>query len=117
LPPRKQKSLPIPRSKPARARCKLRCLVCQGESLDESNATLARDLRRIIRERIAAGASDEQIKEFLVARYGEFVLLRPPLKGTTLALWAGPVLILLLGGAAIVLAVRRSGRRLRQPNL
>lgn len=85
----------------ARARSlqkELRCLVCQGESLDESNAELARDLRRIIRERIAAGESDQAVKDFLVARYGDFVLMRPPVKSGTYFLWFGPVLLLLVGG-------------------
>ncbi|MGQ0742575.1 MAG: cytochrome c-type biogenesis protein [Alphaproteobacteria bacterium] len=102
----------------ARARSlqkELRCLVCQGESLDESNAALAKELRRIIRERIAAGQSDNQIKEFLVARYGDFVLLRPPVRAETYALWLGPILILLLGGGAIALALRRASRRMRHP--
>jgi len=98
----------------ARARSlqkELRCLVCQGESLDESNADLARDLRRIIRERIAAGESDQAIKDFLVSRYGDFVLMRPPVKPETYALWYGPLLLLLLGGAVVAVTVLRSHRR------
>ena len=92
----------------------LRCMVCQGESLDESNAPLAADLRRIIRERIAAGETDDQIRTFLVARYGEFILLNPPLRTDTFLLWFGPILLLLLGGTAVALVVLRSRRRARQ---
>ena len=98
----------------ARARSlqqELRCLVCQGESLDESNAEFARDLRRIIRERIAAGESDQAIKDFLVARYGDFILMRPPVKPDTYLLWFGPALLLLLGGAAVAVTVLRAPRK------
>jgi cytochrome c-type biogenesis protein CcmH len=94
----------------ARARAlqkELRCLVCQGESLDESNAPLAADLRRLIRERIAAGETDEQIKTFLVARYGDFILMNPPLRSDTYVLWFAPLLLLLLGGTAVAFVVRR----------
>jgi cytochrome c-type biogenesis protein CcmH len=101
----------------ARARAlqkELRCMVCQGESLDESNAPLAADLRRIIRDRIAAGETDDQIKAFLVARYGDFILLNPPLRSDTFLLWFGPVLLLLLGGVAVGVVVLRSRRRARQ---
>lgn len=99
----------------ARARSlqkELRCLVCQGQSLDESDAELARDLRRIIRERIAAGDSDEAIKNFLVARYGDFVLLRPPMKPETYALWFGPLLVLVLGAGLVIVTIARSRRRI-----
>jgi cytochrome c-type biogenesis protein CcmH len=75
----------------------LRCLVCQNESIDTSEAELARDLRRIVRERLKAGDSDEQVKAFIVARYGEFVLLRPKLDAGTSALWFGPFGLLLAG--------------------
>jgi cytochrome c-type biogenesis protein CcmH len=89
----------------------LRCLVCQGESLDESNAPLAADLRRLIREHIKAGETDDQIKAFLVQRYGDFILMNPPLRSDTALLWFGPVLLLLLGGGAVFLTVRRARRR------
>ncbi|MBI4723948.1 MAG: cytochrome c-type biogenesis protein CcmH [Rhodomicrobium sp.] len=72
----------------------LRCLVCQNQSIDDSNAPLAQDLRVLLRERIAAGDSDTQAVAFLVSRYGNFVLLKPPVQANTLFLWAGPVLIL-----------------------
>ncbi|MBE0591984.1 MAG: cytochrome c-type biogenesis protein CcmH, partial [Gemmatimonadales bacterium] len=78
----------------------LRCLVCQNQSLADSAAELAGDLRDEVREQIAAGRSDDEIKEFLVARYGDFVLFRPPLKQTTWALWAGPFALLAAGAGA-----------------
>lgn len=76
----------------------LRCLVCQNQSIDDSNAPLARDLRLLVRERLKAGDSDAATLAYVVARYGDFVLLRPPVKATTWLLWFGP-LALLLGGA------------------
>jgi cytochrome c-type biogenesis protein CcmH len=86
----------------------IRCLVCQNQSIDESEADLARDLRLILRERIAAGDSDAQVKDFLVARYGDFVLLDPPVKPKTWLLWFGPAAILLiaLSGAWLYLRPR-----------
>jgi cytochrome c-type biogenesis protein CcmH len=75
----------------------LRCLVCQNQSIDDSDAELAQDLRRLVRERIAAGDDDATIRAFLVARYGEFVLLRPPVNGQTVLLWSLPLLALLAG--------------------
>lgn len=91
----------------------LRCLVCQGESLDESNAPLAADLRRLIRARIAAGESDRQVTDFLVSRYGDFILMKPPLEPQTYLLWFGPVSILLLGGGAAGLVIWRARKRIR----
>jgi len=94
----------------ARARAisrELRCLVCQNESIDDSAAPLARDLRRIVRERLVAGDSDEEVLDYVVARYGEYVLLRPRVKPQTWLLWFGPGLALLIGGAAIGFYVRR----------
>ena len=85
----------------------LRCLVCQNQSIEDSNAELARDLRRIVRERVAAGDSDDAVRGYLVARYGDWVLLKPPLKGETLLLWAGPALLLAAGGVAIAVYFRR----------
>jgi len=87
----------------------LRCLVCQNQSIDDSDAELARDLRVLLRQRIKAGDSDDQAKQFLVDRYGDYVLLKPPFKKTTLVLWFGP-LLLLLGGAAAAFAVYRQRR-------
>lgn len=85
----------------------LRCLVCQNQSIDDSNAPLARDLRLLVRERLTAGDSDKQVLDFIVARYGEFVLLRPPFGLHTLLLWMAPLLLL---GGAIFLARRVSMR-------
>jgi cytochrome c-type biogenesis protein CcmH len=87
----------------------LRCLVCQNESIDDSNAALAKDLRRIVRERLVKGDTDEQVIAYITARYGNFVLLRPPIMPTTWLLWFGPPAILLL--AAIALALRWRRRR------
>ena len=86
----------------------LRCLVCQGESIDESGATLAADLRHLVRQQIAAGKSDAEIKAFLVARYGDFILMRPPLQGDTLVLWLAPFVVLLGAGGVAFWAIRRA---------
>lgn len=94
----------------ARARAiskQLRCMVCQNESIDESQAPLARDLRVLVRQRIMAGDSDTQIINFLVSRYGEFILLKPPLSWHTLALWGAPPALLILGILMIVVVERR----------
>jgi cytochrome c-type biogenesis protein CcmH len=94
----------------ARARAlsaQLRCLVCQNESIDESHADLARDLRVLVRDRLQAGDSDDQIRAFLVRRYGDFILLKPPFKLETWLLWGAPFLILLTGGGIIFVAWRR----------
>ena len=89
----------------------LRCLVCQNQTIADSNAELAVDLRREIRGMIQAGQSDQQIIDFMVARYGDFVLYRPPLKGITLLLWGGPLALLLLGVFALQRYLRqRTGR-------
>ena len=97
----------------ARARAisrELRCLVCQNQSIDDSGAPLARDLRLLVRERLKAGASDAEVIDHVVARYGDFVLLRPPFKASTLALWAGPWMVLAAGIAWIVIRRRRARR-------
>jgi cytochrome c-type biogenesis protein CcmH len=87
----------------------LRCLVCQNQSIDDSDADLARDLRRIVREQLVAGKSDAEIIDYLTARYGDFVLLEPPVKPATWGLWFGPALVLLIaaGGIAVYLHRRR----------
>ena len=85
----------------------LRCLVCQNQSLAESNAELAADLRNEIREQMRRGASDQDVIDYLVARYGDFVLYRPPLKASTLLLWAGPPLLLLAGIGFLMRALAR----------
>ena len=94
----------------ARARVlsqQLRCMVCQNESIDESDAPLAHDLRVLVRERLQAGDSDAQVLDFLVARYGEFVLLKPRLSWRTAALWGLPPGLLLVGLALLVVVARR----------
>jgi cytochrome c-type biogenesis protein CcmH len=92
----------------------LRCLVCQNQTLADSNAPLAVDLRNQIREQLKGGASERDVIEFMVARYGDFVLYRPPLKASTVALWTGPFVILVLGMA---LLWRSVVRRRAQPEL
>ncbi len=104
----------------ARARTlskELRCMVCQNQSIDDSEAPLAHDLRVLVRERLTAGDSDPQVIDFMVARYGEFVLLKPPLSWHTAALWGLPPAILLLGVVAIVIVVgrRRSAAAAQEP--
>jgi cytochrome c-type biogenesis protein CcmH len=106
-------SLPDP-AQEARARAlqkEFRCLVCQGESIDESGAPLAADLRRLIREHIAKGESDAEIERYLVARYGDFILMKPPFQADTYALWAAPFAVLLLAGGLGTLVVLRARRR------
>jgi cytochrome c-type biogenesis protein CcmH len=90
----------------------LRCLVCQNQTLADSNAPLAEDLRREVREMITKGMSDREIIDFLVQRYGDFVLYRPPWKATTTLLWLGPFLLLIAGATALVLALRRRQKKL-----
>ncbi len=109
--------LPDP-AQEARARAitrELRCVVCQAESIDDSNADIARDLRLLVRERILAGDSDAEVQAFVVDRYGEFVLFRPPFNGRNAALWlAGPAL-LLAGGALAFGFIRRRARAAPPP--
>ena len=85
----------------------LRCMVCQNQSIDDSDAPLARDLRLLVRERIATGDSDSQVIDFLVARYGEFVLLKPRISAHTLLLWLAPFAAVVLGGGALIVFLRR----------
>jgi len=92
----------------------LRCLVCAGQSLDESNATLAGDLRRFIRERIAAGESNDQVKQELVARYGDVILMEPPIMPQTYLLWFGPFLVLIICVSVVFVVVIRARDRSRQ---
>lgn len=87
----------------------VRCMVCQNENIDDSNAPLARDLRLLVRERLKKGDSDDQVRDYLVARYGDFVLLKPPLRPYTLILWITPVLVLL--GAVGFTIARARGRK------
>ncbi len=93
----------------------LRCMVCQNQSIDDSDAPLARDLRILVRERLKAGDSDTQVLDFLVARYGEFVLLRPRFEWRTALLWLAPLGILGVGAVTLLLAFRRRGGRRPEP--
>jgi cytochrome c-type biogenesis protein CcmH len=102
----------------ARARAlskELRCMVCQNQSIDDSDAPLARDLRLLLRERLKAGDSDRQVIDFLVDRYGEFVLLKPRFSAHTALLWLGPAAVLLLGAFGLFLALRRQRRDSASP--
>jgi cytochrome c-type biogenesis protein CcmH len=97
----------------ARARAlseELRCLVCQNQSIDDSDAPLARDIRILIRQRIATGESNDAVRAYLVSRYGDFILLKPPFKPETILLWLSPVLVLGAGLAAALFARRRAPR-------
>lgn len=84
----------------------LRCLVCQNQSIDDSNAELARDLRLLVRERLVAGDSDEDVINYVVSRYGEFVLLKPRFNANTLLLWGAPLAVFLIGAVAAVMTLR-----------
>ncbi|HEX7404160.1 MAG TPA: cytochrome c-type biogenesis protein [Usitatibacter sp.] len=88
----------------------LRCLVCQNQTIADSNAPLALDLRNQIRAQVAQGRSDSQIREYMVERYGDFVLYRPPFKASTAILWAGPFALLLFGAGIAIAIMRRRGR-------
>ena len=105
----------------ARARVlsqELRCMVCQNQSIDDSDAPLARDLRLLVRERLEKGDSDKQVLDFLVARYGNFVLLKPPVEPSTLLLWGLSPLVLIIGiGALVVMARRRRSLALESEGL
>jgi len=89
----------------------VRCVVCQNEPIDSSNAGVARDLRLLIRERLVAGDTDQEVYDFLVVRYGDFVLFKPPFKPSTYALWLGPFAILFIGGVAVAVSLVRRPRK------
>ncbi len=93
-----------------RISAELRCLVCQNQTIADSNADLANDLRRQVRDMLRQGKSDQEVLDYMTARYGDFVLYRPPVKSTTLLLWAGPAALLVGGVLALVLVLRRRGR-------
>lgn len=88
----------------------LRCLVCQNQSIDDSDAELARDLRLLVRERLVEGDSNDQVFDFVVARYGDYVLLKPPIKSSTYVLWFAPFVLLLIAGTAIIFWLRAKAR-------
>ncbi|HEY1876272.1 MAG TPA: cytochrome c-type biogenesis protein [Rhizomicrobium sp.] len=89
----------------------LRCLVCQGESIDESGSPFAADVRHLVRQQIADGKSDRQIEDFLVARYGDFILMKPPLQPNTWLLWLAPFLVLAAGGTVAWMTVKKAASR------
>lgn len=111
MPPQPAEDRPLAdASQEARAQAihrSLRCVVCQNESIAESNAVLAADLRAVVRERVAAGDTDEEVREYMVARYGDFVLLKPPFEADTWVLWLGPFAVVLIGAIAIAAYLRR----------
>jgi cytochrome c-type biogenesis protein CcmH len=94
----------------------LRCLVCQNQNLADSDAPLAQDLRREIFDMMQAGRSNDEIKTFLVDRYGDFVLYKPPIQGNTVALWLMPAVLLMLGGVVVILTVRKRKRMFAEHN-
>ena len=117
-----EEAKPLAENQQAEARLKalaleLRCLVCQNQTLADLSAPLAEDLRREVREMIAKNMTDQEIIDFLVARYGDFVLYRPPLKATTTLLWLGPFLLLVVGGITLAVALRRRAKKVNDPNL
>jgi cytochrome c-type biogenesis protein CcmH len=96
---------------------KLRCLVCQNQTLADSNAELAADLRKQVRDQVAAGKSDDQIVDYLVQRYGDFVLYEPPFKATTVLLWVGPFVLLAIAALGLITILRRRRRAPEEPLL
>ena len=101
---------PATEARMLRLSAELRCLVCQNQTIADSSAPLAEDLRRQVREMIVRGDTDSQIIDFMTQRYGDFVLYRPPLKGSTVALWFGPVALLLGGLTVFIIVLRRRSR-------
>jgi len=93
----------------------LRCVVCQNQSIDDSSAEVARDMRRAVRDRLTVGDSDDQVFAYMVARYGDYVLLKPPFKTSTLVLWLGGPALLVVAGTALLIAARRRTRRTVTP--
>ncbi len=89
----------------------LRCLVCQGESVDESGSPFSGDVRHLVRQQIAEGKSDQQIEDFLVARYGDFILMKPPMQPDTWLLWLAPFLVLGAGGGIAAMAIKKAASR------
>jgi cytochrome c-type biogenesis protein CcmH len=95
----------------------LRCLVCRNQSIDDSEADLAHDLRVLVRQRLSAGDSDRQVVDYIVSRYGDFVLLKPPFDAATWLLWGGPLLVLVIGGIGVRRFVRRQATATAPPPL
>jgi cytochrome c-type biogenesis protein CcmH len=108
---------PLLEKRVARLAAELRCLVCQNQSLADSNADLAVDLRNQVREMLRAGRSDDEVRSFMVQRYGDFVLYKPPLKATTVLLWVGPFVLLVLAAAMLWTTLRRRSARIVEREL
>jgi cytochrome c-type biogenesis protein CcmH len=108
---------PVLEARAMKLAAELRCLVCQNQSLAESHADLAIDLKNQVREQLRAGRSDAEIRDYMVQRYGDFVLYSPPLKATTALLWAGPFVLLLAGAVGLVAYLRRRRQLVAQPAL
>jgi len=105
--PSEQLSDPALESRARAISTELRCVVCQNQTIDDSDADLAHDLRVLLRQRLSAGDSDAQAVDFVVKRYGSYVLLKPPFEAETLLLWLGPLAVLLAGGAGVAVYLRR----------
>ena len=101
---------PVLEARMQRIAIELRCLVCQNQTIADSPAGLSDDLRREIREQLQRGATDQQVVQYMTDRYGDFIRYRPPVKGSTMALWVGPAVLLVLGIAVLVIALRRRAR-------
>lgn len=108
--PEEQLADPVLEARAREISQELRCVVCQNQSIDDSDAPLAADLRAIVRERLTAGDSNEEVMAYVVARYGNFVLLKPPLDLQTILLWSAPLLVLIPGGLGLALYLRRRSR-------
>ncbi|MDQ3125240.1 MAG: cytochrome c-type biogenesis protein CcmH [Pseudomonadota bacterium] len=108
--PEEQLADPVLEARAREISQELRCVVCQNQSIDDSDAPLAADLRAIVRERLTAGDTNEEVMAYIVARYGNFVLLKPPLDLQTILLWSAPLLVLIPGGLGVALYLRRRGR-------
>jgi len=101
---------PVLEARMQRIAIELRCLVCQNQTIADSPAGLSDDLRREIREQLLRGATDQQVVQYMTDRYGDFIRYRPPVKGSTMALWIGPAVLLVLGVAVLVIALRRRAK-------
>lgn len=108
---------PVLEKRVMRLAAELRCLVCQNQTLADSHADLAVDLKNQIRSQMKDGKSDAEIRDFMVVRYGDFVLYKPPLKSTTLVLWIGPFLLLVIGASGLVIYLRRRRERVTETEL
>lgn len=102
---------PVLESRARHLQRQLRCMVCQSESIDESRSTLAADLRRLVREQLAAGKSDQEVQDFLEARYGDFILMKPPMQPNTWLLWLAPFLVLAVAGGVAWITIKKAAAR------